>query len=113
MDYDIIYIDGSVEPGSGRAGCSFYAEDDFRYGLSLQLFTSVLSAELFAILKAAQYAGRVGMRKVLVLSNSWRALSCLRDCMAASVRNYLVFGVAHILAGLRDMGSIYIFIENW
>ena len=105
-EYEIIYTDGSVEPASGRAGCGFYAErDDLRCGLSLQLFTSVLSAELFAILKAVQYAGRVGMSRVLVVSDSWKALSCLWDCMAASVRNYLVYKVAHALAGLRGLGS--------
>ena len=59
-EYEVIYTDGSVEPGSGRAGCGFYAErDDFRYGLSLQLLTSVLSAELFAI----RYSRFVGSRR--------------------------------------------------
>ena len=95
-----------MEPGGGGAGCGFYAErDDFRFGLSLQLFTSVLSAELFAILKAVQYAFRVGMSKVLVVSDSWGALSCLRDCMATSIKNYLVYKVVHVLAALRERGS--------
>ena len=105
-EYEVIYTDGSVEPGSGCTDCGFYAKrDDFRYGLSLQLFTSVLSAELFAILKAVQHAVRLAMSSGLVMSDSWKALSCLRDCMATSVRNYLVYKVAHVLAGLRDLGS--------
>ena len=37
-----------------------------------------------------------------VLSDSWRALSCLRDCLAMSVRNYLVFKIAHILMALSN-----------
>ena len=105
-EYAAIYTDGSVEPGSGRAGCGFYVErDDFRNGLSLQLFTSVLSVELFAILKAVQYAGRVGLSRVLVLTDSWRVLTSLRDCTAASVGSYLVYKIAYELAGLRDSGG--------
>ena len=39
------------------------------------------------------------------MCDSWKALSCLRDCMATSVRNYLVYKVAHVLAGISDLGS--------
>ena len=63
--YDVIFTDGVVDPVSGRVGCGFYvAGDNFRYGLSLQPFTSVLSAELYAILRAVHYAGRSAISRV-------------------------------------------------
>ena len=75
-DFPVIYTDGSVNPASGSAGCGFYVErDDFRYGLALRPFTSVLSAELYAILRAVHYSSRAGMNRVLVLSDSRGALS--------------------------------------
>ena len=106
-DFAIIYTDGSVDPVSGRAGCGFYIErDDFRYGLALQPFTSVLSAELYAILRAVHYSSRAGMNRVFVLSDSWGTLYCLRDCFAVSVRNYIFLKIAHILVDLRDLGRV-------
>ena len=44
------------------------------------------------------------------MSDSWKALSCLRDCMATSVKNYLVYKVAHVLEGLRDLGNLVEFM---
>ena len=103
-EFDVIYTDGSVDPVSGNAGCGFNAErDDFRFGLALQSFTSVLSAELYTIFRAIHYSSRAGMNRVLVVSDSWAALSALRDCFAAPVSNYLVFKIAHMLKDLRDM----------
>ena len=110
-DSAIIYTDGSVDPVSGRAGCGFYVErDDFRYRLALQPFNSVLSAELYAILRAVHYSSRAGMNRVLVLSDSWGALLCLRDCLAVFVRNYLVFKIAYIPVGLRDLDRVVGFL---
>ena len=94
--------------GGGRVGCSFYVEsDNFRYGLSLQLFTSVLSAELYAVLRAVHYAGRSAMSRFLILTDLMRALTCLGDCLAVSVKNYLVFKIAHLLA---DLGRVVKFM---
>ena len=45
------------------------------------------------------------MRRVLILTDSMWALTCLGDCMAASVRNYLVFKIVHLVAGLADLGG--------
>ena len=72
--------------------------------------SSVLSAELYAILRAVHYSSRMES-KVLVLSNSWRALSCVRDYLAVSVKNYLVLKIAHMLAGLRDLGRVVEFMR--
>ena len=95
-----------MDPASGRTDCGFcVVGDNFRYGLSLQPFTSVLSAEFYAILRADHYAGRTAMRGVLILTDSMRALTCLGDCMAASARNYLVFKIVHLVAGLADLGG--------
>ena len=70
-DYDIIYTDGVVGPASGRVGCGCYAgRDNFRYGLKLQVFTSVLSSELYVILRAIYYSGRSAMGKVLIFPDS-------------------------------------------
>ena len=100
-----------MDPVSGDAGCGFYVgRDDFRYGLALQPFSSVLSAELYAIFRAIHYSSRAGMNKVLVASDSRAALSALRDCLAAPVRNYLVFRIAHMLEGLRDQGRVVEFV---
>ena len=105
------YFDGAVDEVGGRAGCGFYVlGDNFRYGLSLQPFTSALSAELYAILWAVHYAGRSAMSSVVILTDSLKALTLLRDCMAASVKNYLVFKIAHLVAGLLDLGRVVRFV---
>ena len=105
--YVTIYTDGAVDPASGRIGCGFDVEgDNFRYDLSLQLFTSVLSAELYAILRAVHYAGRPAMSRVLILNDSMKALTCLGDCLAVLFKNYLVFKIAHLLAGLAGLADL-------
>ena len=109
--FDVIFTDGAVDAVGGRAGCGFYVlVDNFRYGLSLQPFTSALSAELYAILRAVHYAGRSAMSSVVILTDSLRALTLLGDCMAASVKNYLVFKIAHLVAGLFDLGRVVRFV---
>ena len=109
--YDVIFTDGVVDPSSGRVGCGFFVVgDNFRYGLSLQPFTSVLSAELYTILRAVHYAGRSAMSRVMILTDSMRALTLLGDCMAASIKNYLVFKIAHLVAGLADLGRVVRFM---
>ena len=109
--YDVIFTDGAVDPASGRVGCGFYVVGvNFRYGLSLQPFTSVLSAELYAILRAVHYAGQSAMSRVMILSESMRSLTLLGDCMAVSVKNYLVFKIAHIVVGLSDLGRFVRFM---
>ena len=109
--YDVIFTDGALDTASGRAGCGFcVVGDNLRYSLSLQPFTSVLSAELYAILRAVHYAGRSAMSRVVILTDSMRALTLLGDCMAVSIKNYLVFKIAHLVAGLLDLGRVVRFV---
>ena len=50
LDYVAIYTDGSVDTVNGPADCRFFVNrDNFRYGLALQPYTSILTAELYAI----------------------------------------------------------------
>ena len=50
------------------------------------------------------------MSSLVILTDSLRALTLLRDCMAASVKNYLVFKIAHLVAGLLDLGRAVRFV---
>ena len=92
MYYELLQPNETIDGDQYRLNINYINVDgdNFRYGLRLQLFTSVLSAELYAILRVVHYAGRSAMSRVLNLSDSIRALTYLGDCLAISLKNYLV-----------------------
>ena len=65
-DYVTICTDGTVDRDSGRVGCGFYVQRD-NYALALQSFTTVHSAEIYAVLRAIHYYSHFAMNRVLIL----------------------------------------------
>ena len=94
----LIYTDGSVDPGAGRAGFGFFVPSlDYRFGVRLPDASSVLFAEFYAIFSAVKYILRMGLQACVILSDSQSALAGIRDRFIDSKAPYIVDAIARLL----------------
>ena len=82
----------------------------YRFGIHLMGFTSVLSAELYAIFCALKYIFRMGLPSAVVFSDSLHALYHLRDGLFSSRVSPYVFKILHLLSLIRERGCVVGFV---
>ena len=101
----LIYTDGSVDPGVGRAGCGFFvASHDYRFGVRLPDASSVSFAELYAIFSAVKYILRMGIQASVIFSDSQSALAGIRNRFIDSRAPHIVHAIARLLYQVSGRG---------
>ena len=106
QNYLKIYTDGSkaLVNNEWRTAAAFYVpEKDEKYGYRLDGINSIMTAELFAILRALSWlTNQVLHRPIVILVDSLTALQSLKNINPKSKGKYLVYECWKLLKNLQE-----------
>ncbi|XP_060769056.1 uncharacterized protein LOC132875919 [Neoarius graeffei] len=99
-----IYTDGSKDPDSGRGSCAFYIPQlNIKNGYRLSDNMAVFTAESMGILKALQWVVEAQPKNVVLCSDSFSLLHCLK-VYTSNARPDLITDILMLLNNLHRRG---------
>ncbi|KAL2077950.1 hypothetical protein ACEWY4_025635 [Coilia grayii] len=99
-----IYTDGSKDPESGRVSCAFCIPQlNVKNGYRLNDNMAVFTAESMGILKALQWVVEAQAKDVVLCTDSFSLLQCLKSC-SSNARPDLIAGILLLLNSLYLSG---------
>ena len=99
----ILFSDGARDTSSERVGAGFYVPaTGYRFGVRLSDFTSVLSAELYALFCALKYVYRLQAPSAVIFTDSLLSLYHLRDRLSSSRVSPFAYKILHLASLIRD-----------
>lgn len=92
--YVVIYTDGSYLESGSRSGAGIFIPSlGYRQGTKLTDCFSALSAELNAILRALKCIETMGIYRVVICTDSLRALTLLQNRLTDSLSDKIIFDI--------------------
>ena len=105
-EYTKIYTDGSKI--NDRTGCA-YVVNGTAYNVRLSRYSSVFSAELFAILKSLRYVKNSADSKFIIFSDSLSAIESIKN---NKNKNALNIKINQILGSIHDKSIVFEWIPS-
>ena len=100
-----VFTDDLADSVSERVDCGFFVPSlGYRFGLRLPVFTSILSPELYFMFFALKYILRMKISVSAVFSNSFLALTSVRDRFSTHAGPSFAHKIVHLIFLISDFG---------